>query len=51
MKNVLEKEFVGVDCHKDTIACFRNGKFKEFKLISKVLKKLLNGQEKIVTGQ
>ena len=25
------KIFVGVDCHKETIACYVNGKFKEFK--------------------
>lgn len=31
MKNCLEKVFVGVDCHKNTIACYVNGKFKEFK--------------------
>lgn len=28
----MEKtNFVGVDCHKNTIACYINGKFKEFK--------------------
>lgn len=26
-----EKVFVGVDCHKETIACYVDGKFKEFK--------------------
>lgn len=26
-----EKHFVGVDCHKNTIACYINGNFKEFK--------------------
>ena len=31
MENCLEKVFVGVDCHKDTIACYLNGNFKEFK--------------------
>lgn len=30
MKN-SEQQFVGVDCHKETIACYVNGKFKEFK--------------------
>ncbi len=30
MKN-QEKQFVGVDCHKETLACYGNGKFKEFK--------------------
>ena len=25
-----EKIFVGVDCHKDTIACYCNGNYKEF---------------------
>lgn len=29
--NLQEKHYVGVDCHKDTIACYINGKFKEFK--------------------
>lgn len=29
--NLKEKHYVGVDCHKDTIACYINGKFKEFK--------------------
>lgn len=41
-----QTNFVGVDCHKDTIACYINGKFKEFKLILIVLIKLLNGQAK-----
>lgn len=26
-----KKSFVGVDCHKNSIACYVNGKFKEFK--------------------
>lgn len=29
--NLKEKHYVGVDCHKDTIACYINGNFKEFK--------------------
>ena len=29
--NLQEKHYVGVDCHKDTIACYINGKFKEFR--------------------
>jgi hypothetical protein len=30
--NLLEKKsFVGVDCHKNSIACYVNGKFKEFR--------------------
>lgn len=29
--NLQEKHYVGVDCHKDTIACYINGKFKQFK--------------------
>lgn len=29
--NLKEKHYVGVDCHKDTIGCYINGKFKEFK--------------------
>lgn len=41
MKNVEEKVFVGVDCHKETIACYVNGKFKEFKTDFKGFKKAL----------
>lgn len=41
MKNTVEKVFVGVDCHKETIACFVNGKFKEFKTDFKGFKKAL----------
>jgi len=37
----LDKPFVGVDCHKETIACFVNGKFKEFKTDFKGFKKAL----------
>lgn len=38
----MEKpKFVGVDCHKNTIACFVNGKFKEFKTDFKGFKKAL----------
>lgn len=40
MKN-LEKHYVGVDCHKDSIACYINGKFKEFKTDFKGFKKAL----------
>ena len=29
--NLKEKHNVGIDCHKDTIACYLNGNFKEFK--------------------
>lgn len=35
------KNFVGVDCHKNTIACYVNGKFKEFKTDFKGFKKAL----------
>lgn len=45
-----QKNFAGVDCHKNTIARYFNGKIKEFKQIVKVSEKLLNGQEKIVLG-
>ena len=31
MKNNLSQNIVGVDTHKDTLACYCNGKFKEFK--------------------
>lgn len=41
MKNTVEKVFVGVDCHKETIACFVNGKFKEFRTDFKGFKKAL----------
>ena len=41
MKNNLNKVFVGVDCHKDSIACYVNGKFKAFKTGFKGFKKAL----------
>jgi len=31
MKNTICKNIVGVDTHKETLACYCNGKFKEFK--------------------
>ena len=38
----MEKtNFVGVDCHKNTIACYVNGKFKEFKTDFNGFKKAL----------
>lgn len=46
MKN-LEKHYVGVDCHKDTIACYINGKFKEFSTNFKGFKKALEWVRKI----
>lgn len=30
-----ERIFTGVDCHKDTIACFVNGKYKEFPTVQR----------------
>lgn len=36
-----QTKFVGVDCHKNTIACYVNGKFKEFKTDFKGFKKAL----------
>ena len=39
--NNLEKHYVGVDCHKDSIACYINGMFKEFKTDFKCFKKAL----------
>lgn len=40
--NLLEKKsFVGVDCHKNSIACYVNGKFKEFRTDFKGYKKAL----------
>ena len=41
MKTVLQKSFVGVDCHKNSIACYVNGKFKEFRTDFKGYKKAL----------
>lgn len=41
MKNCSEKVFVGVDCHKNSIACFVNEKFKEFKTDFKGFNKAL----------
>ncbi len=26
-----QNNWVGVDCHKETLACYKNGNFKEFK--------------------
>ena len=46
MKN-LEKHYVGVDCHKNTIACYINGKFKEFNSNFKGFKKALEWVRKI----
>ena len=46
MKNNVEKVFVGVDCHKDSIACFVNNKFKEFRTDFKGFKKALEWVEK-----
>jgi len=37
----FERTTVGVDTHKETIACFVNGKFKEFKSNFKGFKKAL----------
>ena len=36
-----KKSFVGVDCHKNSIACYVNGKFKEFKTDFKGYQKAL----------
>lgn len=48
--NLKEKHYVGVDCHKDTIACYVNGKFREFKTDLKGFKKALEWVEKIQTN-
>ncbi len=45
--NLKEKHYVGVDCHKDTIACYINGKFKEFKTDFKGFTKALDWVRKI----
>ena len=47
--NNLEKHYVGVDCHKDSIACYINGKFKEFKTDFKGFKKALEWVNNIQT--
>ena len=41
MDSQEKKSFVGVDCHKNSIACYVNGKFKEFKTDFKGYKKAL----------
>ena len=45
--NLKEKHYVGVDCHKETIACYINGNFKEFKTAFKGYKKALEWVRKI----
>ena len=45
--NLKEKHYVGVDCHKDTIACYINGNFKEFKTDFKGFTKALEWVKKI----
>lgn len=37
----MKENFVGVDCHKNTIACYQNGKFKEFSTTQKGYQKAL----------
>lgn len=44
--NSQEMHYVGVDCHKDTIACYFNGKFKEFKTDFKGFTKALEWVKK-----
>jgi len=41
MNLVEKKPFVGVDCHKNSIACYVNGKFKEFRTDFKGYQKAL----------
>ena len=45
--NLQEKHYVGVDCHKDTIACYINGKFKEFRTDFKGFSKAFEWVNKI----
>ena len=45
--NLQEKHYVVVDCHKDTIACYINGKFKEFRTDFKGFSKALEWVNKI----
>lgn len=37
----METNWVGVDTHKETLACYKNGKFKEFKTTQKDFEKAL----------
>lgn len=41
METLQNSSFVGVDCHKNSIACYVNGKFKEFKTDFKGYQKAL----------
>lgn len=41
MKNNFSQNIVGVDTHKNTLACFCNGKFKEFKTTTQGFKEAL----------
>lgn len=45
---MVQENFVGVDCHKNTIACYQQGQFKEFKTTLKGYQKALKwaGKEK-----
>lgn len=45
--NLKEKHYVGVDCHKDSIACYLNGNFKEFRTNFKGFTKALEWVKKI----
>ena len=45
--NLKEKHYVGVDCHKDSIACYINGNFKEFRTDFKGFTKALEWVKKI----
>lgn len=47
VKQNVAVDYVGVDCHKDTIACYINGKFKEFRTDFKGFKKALEWVRKI----
>lgn len=42
MKNNFSQNIVGVDTHKSTLACYCNGKFKEFKTTPQGFKEALN---------
>ena len=37
----METNWIGVDTHKETLACYKNGKFKEFKTTQKSFEEAL----------
>ena len=45
-----KKTIVGVDAHKDTLACYCNGEFREFKTNLKGFEQALNEHPRIAIG-